>query len=144
MNMRIEHSSTFHSCNLTATATMARYHSTPTRAAAKTTNNRQNYSLYQPVHSKTNRKSSISKNGDKNQKERDTTASRASADPVTGRRRGTMRSKEHDDEEEEFQRALEQSKRDVEGSTGGKRNGKRGRDDSDECVTMSLWLHGWY
>ena len=108
---------------------MARYHDTPTRAAAKEAEHRQRYSLYQPVNGKSNRKSSMSKHGEKAQKERETTAtSRGSADPGTGRRRATMRSKEHDEEEEQFLRALEESKREVEG----KRNGKRARDDSEE------------
>jgi hypothetical protein len=116
---------------------MARYHDTPTRAAAKNSVIRQRYSLYQPVNGKTNRKGSVSKHGDKAQRERELTASRASADPVTGRRRGTMRSKEHDDEEEQFRRAIEESRRDVEPSTNGRRNGKRARDDSEEYVRAS-------
>lgn len=107
---------------------MARYHDTPTRAAAKQNeNDRQKYSLYQPVH-KTSRKGSVSKGSDKAQKERENTASRASADPVTGKRRGTIRSKELDDEEEQYQRALEESRREIEG----RRTGKRARDDSEE------------
>ena len=113
---------------------MARYHDTPTRTAAKNIENSQKYSLYQPVHSKTNRKSSVSKHGDKAQKERENTDSRASADPVTGRRRATMRSKEHDAEEEQMQRAIEESKREVGSGGNGRRNGKRGRDDSEEYV----------
>ena len=111
---------------------MARYHDTPTRAAAKQPENRQNYSLYQPVHAKTNRKSSVSKHGDKAQKERDTLVSRASADPVTGRRRATMRSKELDDEEAQMLKAIEESKRETGSGTNGRRNGKRTRDESDE------------
>jgi hypothetical protein len=50
-----------------------------------------------------------------------------------------MRSKEHDDEEEQIQRAIEESKREVEGSTGGRRNGKRLRDDSEEYVAFACW-----
>lgn len=42
-----------------------------------------------------------------------------------------MRSKEHDDEEEQLQRALEESKK-VNDLSGGKRNGKRSREDSEE------------
>ncbi|KAK3722948.1 Histone deacetylase complex subunit [Vermiconidia calcicola] len=99
---------------------------------AHTDSRGQKYSLYQPVNSKTNRKGSVSKNSDKGQKERETTASRASADPVTGRRRGTIRSKEHDDEEEQIQRAIEESRREVEAGGNGKKNGKRARDDSEE------------
>ncbi|KAK5170599.1 Histone deacetylase complex subunit [Saxophila tyrrhenica] len=109
---------------------MARYHDTPTRAAAYQAENRQRYSLYQPVNGKSHRKSSVSKHGEKVQKERELTASRASADPGPGRRRGTMRSKEHDEEEEAIQRAIEESRREVDGS--GRRNGKRARDDSSE------------
>ena len=108
---------------------MARHHDTPTRAAAKEAENRQRYSLYQPVNGRTNRKVSISKSGDKAQRERESLISRASLDPHTGKRRATMRSKEHDDEDEQLRRAIEESKREVEG---GRRNGKRGRDDSDE------------
>lgn len=120
-----QHSSS--SCNV-----MARYHDAPERAAAKSAIDRQRYSLYQPVNGKTARKSSVSKHGDKAQRERENTASRASADPATGRRRGTMRSKEHDDEEELLQRALEESRREVDAAGTGRRNGKRLRDDSDE------------
>lgn len=108
---------------------MARYHDTPTRSAAKDAENRQSYSLYQPVYSKLHRKGSVSKHGDKVQKERET--SRASTDPTTGRRRGTMRSKEHDDEEEQMRKAIEESKRET-GTGNGKRNGKRSREDTEE------------
>ena len=80
---------------------------------------------------KSERKGSVSKNDDKTKRDRETTVSRASADPVTGRRRGTMRSKEHDEEEEELQRALEESKREV-AAGNVRRNGKRARDDSEE------------
>ena len=108
---------------------MARYHDTPTRKAAKSTENRQNYSLYQPVNK---RKSSVSKQGDKAQKDRDSVTSRMSADPPGGRRRGTIRSKEHDDEEAQIARAIEESKREVGTGKGGKRSGKRERDDTEE------------
>lgn len=75
------------------------------------------------------------KHDDKARKERESVLSRASVDPSTGKRRVTMRSKEHDDEEEQLKRAIEESKREVEGSeTGGRRNGKRSRDDSEEYV----------
>lgn len=111
---------------------MARYHDTPNRSAAKRVEYSQKYSLYQPVYAKTNRKSSVSKHGDKAQKERDIEAQRASADPATGKRRATMRSKVHDVEEEEFRRAIEESKRAIEAGGIGRRNGKRGRDDSEE------------
>lgn len=110
---------------------MARYHDTPTRAAAKEAENRQSYSLYQPVNAKLHRKGSISKHGDKAQKERETTASRASTDPMTGKRRATMRSKEHDDEEEQMRKAIEESKREVD-TGNGRRNGKRSREDAEE------------
>lgn len=40
-----------------------------------------------------------------------------------------MRSKEHDEEEEAIQKAIEESRREVES---GRRNGKRARDDSEE------------
>ena len=43
-----------------------------------------------------------------------------------------MRSKEHDDEEEQLRKAIEESRREVEGSGTGKRGGKRVRDDSEE------------
>ena len=95
---------------------MARYHeASRPRAAAQNaekainTHDRQKYSLYTPLHPKSVRKDSISKNDEKAKKEREATVSRASADPITGRRRATMRSKEHDDEEEQLQRALEES-----------------------------------
>lgn len=114
---------------------MARYHETPTRAAAnKACDNSQKYSLYLEVNTKTRRKQSVSKNGEKTQKERDNM--RASLDPATGRRRVTMRSKEHDDEEEQIQRAIEESKREV-GTTGNTRRiGKRSREESEECVLL--------
>lgn len=92
----------------------------------------QRHSLYTPIHTKSARKGSISKSDDKGKRERETTASRASADPSTGRRRATMRSKEHDDEEEQLQRALEESKREVESTGNGRRVGKRGRENGDE------------
>lgn len=98
---------------------------------AKIIVSRQKYSLYQPVYGKSHRKGSVGKQSDKDQRERDLAGSRASADPVTGRRRGTMRSKGIEEEEEEFRRAIEESKREVE-PTGGRRNGKRARDDSEE------------
>lgn len=110
---------------------MARYHEgSSERAAAKEALIRQRYSLYLPVTSKhTQRKTSISnRSDDKNKKER-AEISRASADP-SGKRRGTMRSREHDEEAEMLQRALEESQRDAQGN--GKRNGKRTRDDSNE------------
>lgn len=108
---------------------MARYHWTPSRTAADQVDYRQAYSLYQPVYSKLRRKGSISKHSDKGQRERENTASRASTDPMTGKRRATMRSKEHDDEEEQMRQAIEESKREV-GT--GKRNGKRSREDTEE------------
>jgi len=118
---------------------MARYHEgsgerAAARQAADKIGNRQRYSLYMPVTSKSHRKASVSKPEDKAKKERDALISRASVDPTTaGRRRATMRSKEHDDEEEQLLRALEESKREVESAApSGRRNGKRGRDDSDE------------
>lgn len=118
---------------------MARYHeeSQPREAARRAeqainTVNSQRYSIYNPVHSKTNRKSSMSKSDDKAKREREATVSRGSADPTTGRRRGTMRSKEHDVEEEQLQRALEESKREVGDAGTGRRTAKRGRADSDE------------
>lgn len=94
----------------------------------------QSYSLYVPVTSKRDRKASVSKVEEKAKKDRDVLLSRASADPTSaGRRRATMRSKEHDAEEEQLRRALEESKREVEGTaSNGRRNGKRGRDDSDD------------
>lgn len=116
---------------------MARYHesSTTRRAAAKAADkieNRQKYSDYLPVTSKAKRRGSTVKPDDQARKEREALLSRASTDPGTGRRRATMRSKEHDDEEEQLRIALEESKREVEGPGTGKRNGKRGRDDSEE------------
>jgi len=110
---------------------MARYHDTPTRRATDSGAFSQRYSNYLPLHPKPNRTASISKSDDK-KKDHETAVSRASADPVTGRRRGTVRSKEHDDEEEQLQRAIEESKREVEGSGSGRRNGKRGREDNEE------------
>jgi len=43
-----------------------------------------------------------------------------------------MRSKEHDDEEEQFRRAIEESKRELGDGKTGRKNGKRDRDDGDE------------
>lgn len=115
---------------------MARYHDAPLRkAAAKTDNDRQKYSLYAPLHPKAQRKGSVSKYDEKAKKERESAASRASVDPFTGKRRATMRSKEHDDEEEQLKRAIEESKREVDtvgGSGTGRRYGKRARDESEE------------
>lgn len=111
---------------------MARYHDTPTRVAAKNIVNSQKYSLYQPVYAPNSRKPSVSRQADKAQKERDEQISRASTDPATGRRRATMRSKEHDDEEEQFRRAIEESKRELGDGKTGRKNGKRDRDDGDE------------
>lgn len=70
--------------------------------------------------------------------------SRASVDPSTGRRRATMRSKEHDDEEEQLKRAIEESKREVEGAeSNGRRSAKRGRDESEEYVDLGkFWRQG--
>ena len=113
---------------------MARYHDTRTRAAANNAENSQKYSLYQPVYNKTSRKSSVSKNDDKASTERENTASRASVDLATGRRRGTMRSKGIDDEDAQLQKAIEESRKEAEGPGNGRRNGKRGRDDSEEYV----------
>ena len=118
---------------------MARYHegeSKPRAAAlqaeqAINNKDRQKYSVYDPLLLKSERKGSVSKHDEKAKRD-ETTVSRASADPITGRRRGTMRSKEHDEEEEDLQRALEESKREVAGSGTGRRNGKRARDDSEE------------
>lgn len=42
-----------------------------------------------------------------------------------------MRSKEHDDEEEQLKRAIEESKRDAPGTTS-RRLGKRARDETEE------------
>jgi hypothetical protein len=54
-----------------------------------------------------------------------------------------MRSKEHDEEEEAFRRAIEESKREVVGSGTGKRGGKRVREvDSEESVLRSTH-NGW-
>ncbi|TKA73045.1 hypothetical protein B0A55_08124 [Friedmanniomyces simplex] len=92
----------------------------------------QHYSNYLPLHPDSDRKSSLSKTSDNGKKERDAGNSRASADPTTGRRRATMRSKEHDDEEEQLRRALEESKKEVDGAVTGKRNGKRAREDTDD------------
>lgn len=115
---------------------MARYHDTPTRrAAANAENHRQEHSLYLPLHpnAKPTRKASVSKHDEKAKKEREAAALRASVDPYTGKRRGTMRSKVNDEELEQLKRAIEESKREGEGGTdGSKRNGKRGRDDSSE------------
>lgn len=110
---------------------MARYHDTPTRITAKRVEYRQKYSLYAPVQAKSSRNGSVSKSDDKARKEREGTASRASADPSTGRRRGTMRSKEHDDEEEQLRRALEESKRET-APANGRRAGKRAREENEE------------
>ncbi|KAI7463150.1 hypothetical protein KC351_g15997, partial [Hortaea werneckii] len=93
----------------------------------------QQYSIYLPVNPQTKRKGSVSKSDDKTKKERDAAAMRASADPATGRRRGTMRSKEHDDEEEQLRRALEESRREQEGPGNGRRIGKRARDESEDA-----------
>ena len=60
-------------------------------------------------------------------------AKRANVDPATGKRRATMTSKELDDEEKQMRIVIEESKREVAGTTGtGRRNGKRARHDSSE------------
>ncbi|KAK5697640.1 Histone deacetylase complex subunit [Elasticomyces elasticus] len=92
----------------------------------------QHYSNYLPLHPERSRKGSVSKSSETSKKDRDAANSRASADPITGRRRATMRSKEHDDEEEQLRRALEESKKEVDGVPTGRRNGKRGRDEIDD------------
>lgn len=107
------------------------------RPAAEQTSHRQQYSLYLPVTSKlTHSKGSVGKsNDDKAKKDRADTVSRASADPATGKRRATMRSREHDEEAELIQRAIEESAREAQTGPGGKRVGKRSRDaSSDEYV----------
>ncbi len=118
---------------------MARYHeaSSPRKAALKSAEankslNSQHYSNYLPLYPDSNRKSSLSRTSDNGRKDRDADNSRGSADPTTGRRRATMRSKEHDDEEEQLRRALEESKKEVDGAGAGKRSGKRAREDNDE------------
>lgn len=119
---------------------MARYHesSTPRKAvqraeqANRILSDSQHYSNYLPLHPQAKRKGSVSKSDKDAKREREATNPRASVDPSSGRRRGTMRSKEHDDEEEQLRIALEESKREVDGSGKGRRNGKRGRDESEE------------
>ncbi|KAK0342270.1 Histone deacetylase complex subunit [Friedmanniomyces endolithicus] len=95
----------------------------------------QHYSNYLPLYPDSNRKSSLSRTSDNGRKDRDADNSRGSADPTTGRRRATMRSKEHDDEEEQLRRALEESKKEVDGAGAGKRSGKRAREDNDDTKT---------
>ncbi|KAK0319739.1 Histone deacetylase complex subunit [Friedmanniomyces endolithicus] len=95
----------------------------------------QHYSNYLPLYPDSNRKSSLSRTSDNGRKDRDADNSRGSADPATGRRRATMRSKEHDDEEEQLRRALEESKKEVDGAGSGKRSGKRAREDNDDTKT---------
>ncbi|KXT03721.1 hypothetical protein AC578_5140 [Pseudocercospora eumusae] len=96
----------------------------------------QKYSLYLPLHPKANRKGSVSKSDKDAKKERASARdARESVDPSTGKRRTTMRSREHDDEDEQLRKAIEESQREAgPGSEGtiGRRNGKRGRDDSSE------------
>ncbi|KAK6438055.1 Histone deacetylase complex subunit [Oleoguttula sp. CCFEE 5521] len=100
----------------------------------------QRYSLYLPVTSKiAARKNSISSRSDERSRKERAEISRGSIDPASGKRRGTIRSREHDDEAEQIQRAIEESKREVEGdgkssksSNGTKRSGKRSREDSSE------------
>jgi hypothetical protein len=87
---------------------------------------RQQYSLYLPVTSKIRRESIASKSDEKARKER-MEISRGSIDPISGKRRGTIRSREHDEEAEQIQRAIEESAREA-----GRRGGKRSRDDSSE------------
>lgn len=94
---------------------------------------RQHYSFYLPLPPQAQRKASVGKS-EQNGGKKD--PARASADPATGRRRGTMRSKEHDDEEEQLRRALEESKREASigtsGTGGGRRAGKRAREEGEE------------
>ncbi|KAI5357121.1 Putative Zinc finger, PHD-type, ubiquitin interacting, Zinc finger, FYVE/PHD-type [Septoria linicola] len=105
----------------------------PKQHAIGTDSRGQKYSLYLPLHPKASqRKGSVSKSDDRARKEREMAASRASVDPATGKRRATMRSKEHDDEEEQLRIAIEESKRESAGKGTGRRNGKRNRDDSSE------------
>ncbi|CAK4034340.1 histone deacetylase complex subunit cti6 [Lecanosticta acicola] len=95
----------------------------------------QDHSLYLPLHpnlnAKSTRKASVSKHDEKAKKERELAASRASVDPLTGKRRGTTRSRNNDEELEQLYRAIEESKREGEGGAGSeRRSGKRGRDES--------------
>ena len=102
--------------------------------AADNPTHRQNYSRYQPGWNKPHR---TGKPADKPAREQDP-AARASADPITGRRRATMRSKEHDDEDAQLLRAIEESKREAEG----RKNGKRSREESQEYVTLGRRQEG--
>lgn len=112
---------------------MARYHTGSTeRAAAKQALNRQRYSLYIPVTSKLRRESFGSKSDEKARKER-SEISRGSIDPISGKRRGTIRSREHDEEAEQIQRAIEESAREA-----GRRGGKRSRDESSEDTKQEV------
>lgn len=115
---------------------MARYHDCPVRDTANVNTDksfsRQRYSLYLPLHSRSHRKGSISKPDEKAKRDRENAITRASVDSVPGRRRPTMRSRENYEEEEQFRQAIEESKRDTDSGTGGRRNGKRAREDGGE------------
>lgn len=123
-------------CDYCHRSSMARYHDCPSRPTAEKFAdhflNRQKYSLYLPLTSRSHRKGSISKPDEKARKDRENAISRASVDSVPGKRRPTIRSRENYEEEEQFRQAIEESKRDNDTGTTGRRNGKRAREEGEE------------
>lgn len=99
--------------------------------------NSQRYSHYLPLYPndvKTARKPSMSKDSDaKSRKDRES-ASRASVESTTAKRRSTMNSRQTYDEEETLRRVIEESRgqNDTVPSISAQRKGKRSRDESEE------------
>ncbi|KAF2858934.1 hypothetical protein K470DRAFT_272006 [Piedraia hortae CBS 480.64] len=103
----------------------------PKEHSLQTDSRGQKHSIYAPVANKPKRKASVSRSDERARKEREAHITRASMDSVSVRRRATMRSKEHDVEEEQLRRALEESRRDA-NPDATKTNGKRSREGSGE------------
>ncbi|KAJ9645745.1 Histone deacetylase complex subunit [Coniosporium tulheliwenetii] len=98
----------------------------------------QRYSCYLPVwehqHPKHSaRKTSLSKDADKNSRDKDKTSGRGSVDSVT-KRRSTMNSRAAYEEDEMLRKVIEESKHEGDGvkAENGNRKGKRSRDETSE------------
>ncbi|EON65674.1 hypothetical protein W97_04913 [Coniosporium apollinis CBS 100218] len=98
----------------------------------------QRYSRYLPVweqqHPKHSaRKTSVSKDADKNPRDKDKTTGRGSVDSIT-KRRSTMNSRAAYEEDEMLRKVIEESKHEGDGvkTENGNRKGKRSRDESED------------
>ena len=104
---------------------------------------RQKYSIFLPIHRTSraaSRATSAAKDGARSPKTNGSGKnSRSSAAAQTSKRRSTMNSRDAAyDEEEQLRRAIEASKEDAipeESDSVSTRRPKRGRDDSEECVS---------